>query len=163
MYRFVISLIFFLDVILSSCNNERTNNKSDSPLYLDARYSVNERVDDLLKRMTLEEKVAQMCQYVGIEHMKVAEQDLSVEEMQKSDAQGFYSGLHSSDVERMTEEGLIGSFLHVTTAEEVVHLQKLAQKSRLKIPLLIGIDAIHGTGLVSGATIYPTPIGLAST
>mgnify|MGYP000428303660 FL=1 len=36
-------------------------------------------------------------------------------------------------------------------------------KSRLQIPLLIGIDAIHGNGLCEGATIYPTPIGQAST
>lgn len=33
----------------------------------------------------------------------------------------------------------------------------------MKIPLLIGIDAIHGNGLVSGSTIYPSPIGMAST
>ncbi|MCK4919661.1 MAG: glycoside hydrolase family 3 C-terminal domain-containing protein [Bacteroidales bacterium] len=163
MFRYVISFILLLSVMLSSCNVDTKNSKIDTPLYLNATYSIDERVDDLLKRMTLEEKVAQMCQYVGIEHMKIAEHDLSAEEMLLSDAQGFYPGLHSSDVEKLVAEGLIGSFLHVTTAEEVVHLQQLAQKSRLKIPLLIGIDAIHGTGLVKGATIYPTPIGLAST
>lgn len=76
---------------------------------------------------------------------------------------GFYKGLHSSGVERMVIRGEIGSFLHVLTAEEANHLQKLAEQSRLKIPLLIGIDAIHGNGLVSGSTIYPSPIGMAST
>lgn len=60
-------------------------------------------------------------------------------------------------------QGEIGSFLHVLTPAEANHLQKLAEKSRLKIPLLIGIDAIHGNGLVSGSTIYPSPIGMAST
>ena len=83
--------------------------------------------------------------------------------MQHSDAQGFYTGLFSKDVARMTTEGKIGSFLHVVTPEEANHLQELAQKSRLKIPLLIGIDAIHGNGLVSGSTIYPSPISLAAT
>ena len=62
----------------------------------------------------------------------------------------------------MTEDGKIGSFLHVTTAEEANLLQKLAMKSRLQIPLIIGIDAIHGNAMVSGTTVYPTPIGQAS-
>lgn len=132
-------------------------------IYKDANVSVEKRIDDLMSRMTLEEKVAQMCQFVGLEHMKVAEAKLSVEEMQHSDAQGFYLGLFSKDIAKMTTEGKIGSFLHVVTAEEANYLQELAQKSRLQIPLLIGIDAIHGNGLVSGSTIYPSPISLAAT
>jgi len=60
-------------------------------------------------------------------------------------------------------DGKIGSFLHVLTAEEANYLQSLVQKSRLKIPLLIGIDAIHGNAMVEGATVYPTPINMAAT
>jgi len=131
--------------------------------YQDSKLSTEKRVQDLMSRMTLEEKVAQMCQYVGLEHMKVAEKKLTVEEMKKSDAQGFYVGLFSDEVARMVTEGKIGSFLHVVTAEEANLLQGLAQKSRLKIPLLIGIDAIHGNGLVKGSTVYPSPISLAAT
>jgi beta-glucosidase len=51
----------------------------------------------------------------------------------------------------------------VLTAEEGNLLQELANESRLKIPILIGIDAIHGNALFSGATVYPSPITLAST
>lgn len=131
--------------------------------YTDPALPVSERVSNLMSQMTLEEKVAQMCQYVGLEHMKTAEQNMSPEEMKKSHAQGFYPNLHSSDVEEMTRKGMIGSFLHVVKAEEANYLQSLAQESRLKIPLLIGIDAIHGNGLYCGSTIYPTPIGQAST
>lgn len=134
-----------------------------SQVYLDSEASVDKRIEDLMSKMTLEEKVAQMCQYVGLEHMKKAEKSLTVEEMKHSDAQGFYTGLFSKDVARMTTEGKIGSFLHVVTPEEANYLQELAQQSRLKIPLLIGIDAIHGNGLVSGSTIYPSPISLAAT
>jgi len=137
--------------------------QSNPELYLDPSQPVNKRVDNLLSQMTLEEKVAQMCQYVGIKHMKSSEKHMTIEEMKKSHARGFYPGLHSSEVEKMVEEGLIGSFLHVTDYEEANHLQTLALKSRLKIPLLIGIDAIHGNGLCKGVTIYPTPIGQAST
>lgn len=132
------------------------------PIYLDRNFKVAERVKDLMDRMTLEEKIAQMCQYVGLEHMKKAEKDMTPEQMRKSDAQGFYVDLYSDDVAKMTREGKIGSFLHVVTAKEANYLQTLALESRLKIPLLIGIDAIHGNGLVSGSTIYPSPISQAA-
>ena len=127
--------------------------------YTDPALPVSQRVSALMSQMTLEEKVAQMCQYVGLEHMKKAEKDMSAEDLKHSHSQGFYPGLHSSDVEEMTKKGMIGSFLHVVKAEEANYLQSLAQQSRLKIPLLIGIDAIHGNGLNRGSTIYPTPIG----
>lgn len=141
---------------LMSCQPE---NKS----YKDPALPVSERVHHLMKQMTLEEKVAQMCQYVGLDHMRTAEKNASPEDIKKGHAQGFYPSLHSSDVEEMTRKGLIGSFLHVLTTEEANHLQSLALQSRLGIPLLIGIDAVHGNGLYCGATVYPTSIGQAST
>ncbi len=131
--------------------------------YLDSNLEIGVRVDDLLSRMTLYEKACQMNQFVGLEHMKKAEKDLSPEDMKKSDAQGFYRGIFSDDVKQMVINGQIGSFLHVITAEEANYLQELANKSKLKIPLLIGIDAIHGNALYRGATVYPSPITIAST
>lgn len=151
-----------LAVTFTACQSPSHSGDKNQPPYMNPALSTDVRVDDLLNRMTLEEKIAQMCQYVGLQHMKEAEQNLSKEEMEKSDAHGFYPGLHSSDVAQLVEEGMIGSFLHVVDVEEANYLQSLAQKSRLKIPLLIGIDAIHGTALVKGATVYPTPLGLAS-
>ncbi len=131
--------------------------------YLDSDLDVTKRVEDLMNRMTLYEKACQMNQFVGLEHMKKAEKDLSPEDMKKSDAQGFYKGVFSEDVKQMIINGQIGSFLHVITAEEANYLQQLANKSKLKIPLLIGIDAIHGNALYRGATVYPSPITIAST
>ena len=128
--------------------------------YLDADLSVEARVENLMSQMTLEEKVYQMCQYVGLEHMKAAEAKISPEELDKNDTLGFYPGMLSDDVAKLAEQGKIGSFLHVVTPDEANLLQKLALKSRLQIPLLIGIDAIHGNGLVSGSTIYPSPATL---
>jgi beta-glucosidase len=150
---FIIGLVAFL----------LTDLAGQQAVYMDATKPIEVRLKDLMGRMTLEDKVAQMSQYVGLEHMKEAEKKLSVTEMKSSDAQGFYVGLFSADVARMVTEGKIGSFLHVVTAEEANLLQELAQKTKLKIPLLIGIDAIHGNGLVKGTTTYPSPISLAAT
>ncbi|MCD7937499.1 MAG: glycoside hydrolase family 3 C-terminal domain-containing protein [Tannerellaceae bacterium] len=143
-------------IILAGCTEKE-------PLYLNPELPAEKRVQDLMKRMTLEEKVAQMSQYVGVEHMKAAEKEMTPEEMKESHAQGFYPGLHSSELIEMTRQGLIGSFLHVVTAKEANLLQSYAMESRLRIPVLIGIDAVHGTGLYHGATIYPTSIGQAAT
>ena len=155
-----ILLILIITSIVFSAFQYSEN--AENPIYLNPKEPTENRVSDLMARMTLDEKVHQMCQYVGLEHMKKAERKLTLEEMKRSDAQGFYRGIFSKDVEKMTEEGRIGSFLHVLTPEEANYLQELSQKSRLKIPLLIGIDAIHGNGLVAGSTIYPSPITMAA-
>lgn len=132
------------------------------PAYLDASLTPEQRVADLLPRMTLEEKVGQMCQYVGIDHTAESEQHMSIDELAKSDAHGFYPDLHSSQIPAFIETGKVGSFLHVLTATEANLLQRHAAQTRLGIPLLIGIDAIHGNAMVSGSTVYPTPLSMAS-
>lgn len=132
-------------------------------IYKDAKQPVEKRVEDLLNRMTIEEKIAQMTQYVGPNHIRENQKRFKGKGVAKNDdAYGFYPTLSINDLYRMTEQGMIGSFLHVVTAEEANQLQKLAAKSRLGIPLIIGIDAIHGNALVSGTTVYPTPIGQAA-
>jgi beta-glucosidase len=130
--------------------------------YQDANLSPEARVADLMSRMSLEEKIGQMAQYVGIEHVAKSEKNMSIEELRKSDARGFYPNLHSSQMPDVIESGKVGSFLHVVTAKEANMLQRYAQNSRLGIPLIIGIDAIHGNALVRGATVYPAPMAMAS-
>lgn len=131
--------------------------------YKNASLAVSERVNDLMSRMTIEEKVGQMCQYVGIEHMRKTEEHFRGKVRENNDANGFYKNLSIENLIKLTENGLVGSYLHVVTPEESNYLQSLALKSRLGIPLLIGIDAIHGDAMCAGATVYPTPIGQAST
>ena len=131
--------------------------------YLNKDLDVEQRLDDLMKRMTLEEKVAQMTQFVGLNYITDADRNMSAEEILNSDSRASYPGLLKRDIAKMVSEGKIGSFLHVLTLKEANRLQELAQKSRLKIPLIIGIDAIHGNGMVAGTTVYPSPISLAST
>lgn len=137
--------------------------KVQQPIYKEPGQPVERRVTDLMERMTLEEKVAQMCQYVGPGHIRETQKRFKGQKIAKGDdANGFYPNLSVNQLLELTEKGLVGSFLHVVTAKESNDLQKLAMKSRLQIPLLIGIDAIHGNALVSGATVYPTPIGQAA-
>ncbi|MBS7611353.1 glycoside hydrolase family 3 C-terminal domain-containing protein [Candidatus Bathyarchaeota archaeon] len=81
--------------------------------------------------MTLEEKIGQLCQYSGF----------------------------TSEYEKMIIDGRIGSLLNVFGAEETNRVQNIAvEKTRLGIPLMFGLDVIHGY-----KTIFPIPLGLAST
>ncbi len=137
---------------------------AQQPLYLDPKQPVEKRVQDLLKRMTLQEKVAQMCQYVGIEHqIESYTKNKGKEPAANDDASSFYKGISFDSLRGMVKNGMVGSFLHIVTASESNEMQKLAMQSRLKIPVLIGIDAIHGNALVSGCTVYPAPLGQAAT
>ena len=137
-------------------------NSADLLPYQNKDLSAQQRVDDLITRMTLREKAGQMSQFVGLEHIKESESKLTAEQLNSSDAHGFYPGLRPADLLEMIEKSEIGSFLHVVNIKEANELQKHAMKSRLGIPLIIGIDAIHGNALVSGATVYPSPISAAS-
>lgn len=148
--------IFFASFSLIAQNN---------PLYLDSNADVEDRLSDLMARMTLEEKVGQMCQYVGLEYLKKQKRNKraagDVSKLNK-DAFAMY-GLSESEIIQEIIDGKIGSFLHVLDPEEVNYLQGFTLESRLKIPLIIGIDAIHGNAMVSGTTVYPSPISIAAT
>ena len=91
------------------------------------------------------------------------EDTLNAEEILNSDSRASYKGFLKKDIAQMVIDGKIGSFLHVLDPKESNALQTLALKSRLKIPLIIGIDAIHGNGMVKGTTVYPSPISISST
>jgi len=99
--------------------------------YQDRELSVERRTQDLMARMSLEEKVGQLVQADG--RKQAAEQ---------------------------VRERRVGSFLHILGAP-TVELQKLAEKTGHGIPILFGIDAIHGHGFWEGATVFPTQLGIS--
>ena len=144
-------------MMMAACSGEK------APLYKDASAPVEKRVEDLLYRMTLEEKVGQMNQFVGLEHIRKNEASLSEEDLRNNTANAFYPGFSADSVADWTRKGLVGSFLHVLTIEEANYLQSLAMQSRLAIPVIFGIDAIHGNANAPDNTVYPTNIGLAGT
>ena len=137
----------------------------NNPLYLDSNADIEDRLSDLMARMTLEEKVGQMCQYVGLEYLKKQKRNKKasgdVSKLNK-DAFAMY-GLSESEIIQEIIDGKIGSFLHVLDPEEANYLQGFTLDTRLKIPLIIGIDAIHGNAMVRGTTVYPSPISIAAT
>ena len=126
--------------------------------YKDPTAPIEKRVESLLSQMTLEEKVGQMNQFCGVVHVSNMDKKAQAD---NQDAQGYYPGINADTLRKWTKEGRIGSYLHVLTPEEAVELQELAMQSRLGIPLIFGIDAIHGNCLAPDNTAYPTSIGLA--
>ena len=126
--------------------------------YKDPNAPIEKRVESLLSQMTLEEKVGQMNQFCGVVHVSNMDKKAQAD---NQDAQGYYPGINADTLRKWTKMGLIGSYLHVLTPEEANELQHLAMESRLGIPLILGIDAIHGNCLAPDNTSYPTSIGQA--
>ncbi|WOL02011.1 hypothetical protein Cni_G10730 [Canna indica] len=116
------------------------------PLYRDASQPVELRVRDLLSRMTLTEKAAQMTQ---IERRVVSPAVLS-----GLPVGSVLSAGGSSPSERASPR---------EWADMVDQMQRLALASRLGIPILYGIDAVHGHNSIYGATIFPHNIALGAT
>ena len=101
--------------------------------------SLDAKVEALLRQMTLEEKVGQLVQY--------------------SPGQATGPGAGRSDYKTLIASGEIGALFNISTAKETNAFQHVAvEKSRLHIPIVFGLDVIHGF-----RTEFPIPLGLAST
>ncbi len=103
-----------------------------------AAKDLNARVDSLLKKMTLDEKIGQLVQYSA----------------------GFATGPSASNLtyDDLVAKGQIGSMINVVGAERTNHYQHIAiEKSRLHIPLVFGLDVIHGH-----RTTFPIPLAIAA-
>jgi beta-glucosidase len=121
--------------------------------YLNPALPAERRAELLLARMSLEEKIGQMCQYVGETSSPTAEN--------ADEVVGYALAL--ADKLELIKSGRVGSFLKVPGALEANYLQEVAAATPLGIPLLIGTDAIHGHGMdLAAATIFPSPISFAS-
>ena len=137
---FTIKLVFlyiFLTGFIFSCTELFSNGNSTDDLR-----SLDQKVETLLSKMTLEEKIGQMNQYNGF-------WDFTGPAPKGGHAEKKYEDL---------KNGLVGSMLNVRGVKDVTAVQKVAvEESRLGIPLIIGFDVIHGY-----KTISPIPIAEAA-
>lgn len=113
---------------------ETTENTVNLP-YRNPKLPTEERIADLLGRMTLEEKVGQMMQL---------------------DAR-------SGDLDDLIVNKHVGSILHTSPSDLPKAVETVNAKTRLGIPLVIGDDCIHGYSFWPGATIFPEQLGMATT
>ena len=113
-------------------SNPMTGNTTELP-YKNPELPAEERIADLLGRMTLEEKVGQMMQL---------------------DAR-------SGDLDDLIVNKHVGSILHTSPADLPRAVETVNAKTRLGIPLVIGDDCIHGYSFWPGATIFPEQLGMA--
>ncbi|HEY1580797.1 MAG TPA: glycoside hydrolase family 3 N-terminal domain-containing protein [Terracidiphilus sp.] len=123
-----------------------SNNQLASP-------EIERRVDELLKKMTLEEKLGQLVQYGDSGYNNAQTADEAANPGKNPTAQA------KVDAMDLVSTGKLGSLLNTVGQARTNELQHAAvEKSRLHIPLMFGADIIHGY-----KTIYPAPLGLAAT
>jgi beta-glucosidase len=114
------------------------------------------KVTSLVRQMTLKEKIGQMTQL-----------ELSM----ITDGRDQEVQIDSAKLHKAVVDYGVGSILNVNLEalpaerwQEIIRaIQNEAQKTRLKIPVLYGIDTIHGANYVRGATMFPQPLGMAAT
>jgi beta-glucosidase len=131
----------FLQNTLSAKSNERDNSQ---------------KIDALLKRMTLEEKVGQMTQLAIGMVAKGRDQEIQIDPGKLDKALVKY-GVGS--ILNVAEQALTVDKWH----EIIGQIQTANKKTRLGIPVIYGIDSIHGANYVQGATLFPQEIGMAAT
>ena len=134
---FILTLIF---LTFASLAQNKSKVHSSVPLRSGIyEPGIDAKVEALLRKMTLEEKVGQLVQY--------------------SAGQPTGPGTGRSDYNEMITKGQIGGLFNISTAKETNAFQHIAvEKSRLHIPILFGLDVIHGF-----RTEFPIPLALAST
>ena len=134
MRKVTVLVVAMLSVFLwNACTPVKSGGQQDE---------IGQKVEDLLAKMTLEEKVGQMVQYNGF-------YDATGPAPSSGGAQKKYDHL---------KKGMVGSFLNVKGVEQVKALQKIAvEETRLGIPLIFGLDVVHGQ-----KTLSPIPLGEAA-
>ncbi len=116
------------------------------PAYLDASLPAEERAQDLLARMSLDEKIGQMTQ--------VEKNSLLPEDVSRYYIGSILSGGGGSPTGDNSPQGWV---------KMVDGFQAAALETPLAIPLIYGVDAVHGHNNLKGATIFPHNIGLGAT
>lgn len=141
MYKKIFSISLVIITIVTCGNSNLINSKK---IYKDPNNSIELRVKSLLSQMTLDEKIGQMVQ---------AERgNVSVDDIQK-----YYLGSVLSGGGSVPGANSLKDWQNMYNS-----FQEKAMNTRLGIPIIYGIDAVHGNNNVSGAVIFPHNIGLGA-
>lgn len=142
------SVLASMSIILASCGAGQTSGSSAIP----EDKAVENKVESVLKKMTLEEKAGQMVQLTA---GAFCTDDL----------------VDTAKVRHLVKEYKIGSFLNTfgptsrpraVTAEQIKKIQDITMEE-LGIPMVYGLDMIHGATYLDDATFYPQEVNLAAT
>ena len=124
--------------------------------------AIDKKVNALLKQMTLEEKVGQMCQLTLNSIGEGPDIFTSVEPYRVDDGR----------IKRAIVDYKVGSILNTSNNRALsleqwhqvaVRIHEEAMKTRMKIPVIFGIDAIHGVNYTQGSTLFPQELAMAAT
>ncbi|MBQ7358863.1 MAG: glycoside hydrolase family 3 C-terminal domain-containing protein [Lachnospiraceae bacterium] len=126
-------------------SQQKDESSVDKSVYMDPTKSVEERVEALLAQMTLEEKVAQMVQ--------PEQNGISLSDITKYGVGSVLSGGGSAPSTGNDAEDW---------QKHINKIKQAALNSRLGIPLIYGVDAVHGHSNIYGATVFPHNIGLGA-
>ena len=152
----IFSFLFLLSFVVSACSPQTV--ATDTPteaavvateslgpvVYTDSTQPVEKRIEDLLARMTLEEKIGQMTQ---VEKNSIKPGDITK----------YFIGSILSGGGGSPEENTAQAWYAM-----VEGFQKEALATRLQIPIIYGVDAVHGHGNLLNATVFPHNIGLGA-
>jgi beta-glucosidase len=108
------------------------------------------RIRDIVAGMTIEQKIGQMIQ-------------ADIRKITPDEVRRFYIGSVLNGGNTQPENTRGASFAQWRAATERYHAAALATDMPVKIPLIWGTDAVHGHGIVSGATVFPHNMGLGAT
>jgi beta-glucosidase len=142
----VIVLMLFLAVLLIFMNTPKAPTVTNSTKYLDTALPTDERIEDLLVQMTLAEKIGQMA--------LVEKNSLT----NATDITTYGLGALLSGAGAKPENNSVEGWNQM-----IQDFQTEARKTRLQIPLLYGVDAVHGHAMIPHATVFPHQIGLGAT
>jgi len=120
---------------------------AQTPLYLNPNAPIDQRVDDLIARMTLDEKIGQMMQ---VDNTAISANPAAISD--------YFMGSVLSGGDSKTGDSTTPAW-----ADQYDKFQSYALKTRLGIPIIYGVDAVHGNNDVLNTTIFPHNIGLGCT
>ena len=159
-----VTVLFAFASLVAAQEGRTPLNVSDSAAFLQAHSGPlpalsaddTRRIDTLLRQMTVKEKVGQMTQLeIGM----------------ITDGQGDAIHIDPAKLRKAIVDYDVGALLNVKDFalppakwHEIIRaIQDMAAGTRLKIPVVYGIDTIHGANYVAGATLFPQPLGMAAT